>query len=120
MHVPTVRPCSHRVHTDSQGPYSCSYAHSWPPPLCVCLQSALPLHRYLQLAPTAECVHTTHACHHACQPWLLATGPGDTVEDPNSPCIHCRTSAVLSKDRTVVNVIDQDLNLGQRDLYENA
>lgn len=72
-------------HAKSQGPYICwPIAGSgpcclpWPPTLCVCL------HRYMQLAPAAKCVHTTGSRHCCCLPWPLAVGPGASAEDPNS------------------------------------
>ena len=61
----------------------------WPVPLCSVCSQPLPLHRHLQLAPTAECVHTAGSSHLCCLPWSLAGGPEGAPEEPISPCNHC-------------------------------
>lgn len=112
FHVPMRRPRNHGSwHPGSLQLRVCLYvalvlvAHISPHPKCVWNWPLL-LHRHLQLAPTAECVQTTSSSHHHFLSWSLANGPGDNTEDHNSPCSHCRSSAVLAKDHIVVNAVD--------------
>lgn len=73
----------------------------------------LPLHRHVQLTPTAECVHTYGSGHHHCP--LRSLVARSAAEDTNSSCSHCRLPEVLTQDHRVVNVGNPS-GLNQRDI----
>lgn len=78
------------MHANSQGSHNCQYTPNWlwsmllaldPTTVCVCNQ-LLPVHRQLQLAHTAECVHITSSK----LPLLLDLVPSYCTKNPNSLC----------------------------------
>lgn len=81
------------AHATGSGSHSC---------VCVCNQ-LLPVHRQLQLASTAEYVHTTSASYHHHLTWSLVAAPGDTTKDSNSLCCCRETPATFTKNHTIVS-----------------
>lgn len=63
---------------------ACSGRHHYE---CICIWP-LPLHKHLQLATAAECMHPTIFGHHCSLSCSLAIEPGHAAEKSKGPCSH--------------------------------
>ena len=110
-HMPGARPSSQCSTCQQPGPlnYQCtsSYLLYSNNNMCACNWS-LSLHKHLQLASRAKCVHTTTSSgHHHCLQWSLTVGPGGIAEKPKSLCSHHGHPVTLTKNHTIINAMDQ-------------
>ena len=69
----------------------------------------LPLHWYLQLTLTANCIYTTGSSHYQCLPWTLVTGPTTSVNDPISPYRPCSPPLLLTKKHAPIKAVTSGL-----------
>ena len=86
---PIGRSCSDRGPAPKIGPSPCYQ------PWLSTLQTA---------DPTTQCMHTPGSSHSYCLSWSPASK--GVTEASHSPCSHCGSSALLSRDHDVVDAVD--------------